>query len=231
MGVVLQVNEALKEFQKAVDSKIWESAFRITANEIAKQAFTKTRKAITEKYNISFKKFSENHYAFKSKQTGEIKKRSGHLYIVPAYRDKNSIEIKVIGDGIPLILFPHKYSVMRHKTGKVVRLTKRTKLNPKDKKVLSVKIVKGKETILKSAFIAKMPSGHTGIFVRESKERLPILEKKSVSVRHMFKTAKWEGVKGFENILQKIWNEKAEAKMFHKLNWKLKSKMEKKWPD
>ena len=222
MGVVLQVNEALKEFQKAVDKKVWESAFRTTANEIAKQAFTKTKQSITKKFNISIASLGKNHFAFKSKQTGEIKKRSGHLYIAPAYRDKNSIEIKVIGDGIPLILFPHKYSVMRHKTGKVVRLTKRTKLNPKDKKVLSVKIVKGKETTLRSAFIAKMPSGHTGIFVRESKKRLPILEKKSVSVRHMFKTAEWNGVKGFENILKKIWDEKAEARMLHNLNRKLR---------
>ena len=221
MGITLKVNEALKEFQRAVDSKVWESAFKTTANEIAKQAFTKTKQSITKKFNISIASLGKNHFAFKSKQTGEIKKTSGHLYIKPAYRNKNEIEIKIIGDGIPLILFPHKYSVMRHKTGKVVKLTKKTKIHEKDRKILSsVKIVKGHDTVLKNAFIAKMPNGHTGVYVRESKKRLPILEKKTVSVRHMFKTAKWDGFKGFENVLQALWNEKSEARMLHNLNMK-----------
>ncbi len=222
MGITLKVNEALKEFQKAVDDKVWESAFKTTANEIAKQAFTKTKQSITKRFNISIASLGKNHFAFKSKQTGEIKKTSGHLYIKPAYRGKNEIEIKIIGDGIPLILFPHKYSIMRHKTGKVVRLTKRTKINKKDKKILSVKVVKGHDTVLRNAFIAKMPTGHSGVYMRESKKRLPILEKKSVSVRHMFKTAKWNGFKGFENILQALWDEKSEARMLHNLNRKLK---------
>ena len=222
MGVTLKVNEALKEFQKAVDKKVWESAFRTTANEIAKQAFTKTKQSITKKFNISIASLGKNHFAFKSKQTGEIKKSSGHLYIKPAYKGRNEIEVKIVGDGIPLILFPHKYSVMRHKTGKIVRLTKKTKLKANDKKILSVKIVKSHDTVLRNAFIAKMPSGHSGIYLREGKKRLPILEKKSVSVRHMFKTAQWEGVKGFENIVQKIWDEKGETRMLHNLNRKLK---------
>ena len=222
MGITLKTNEALKEFQKAVDDKVWESAFKTTANEIAKQAFTKTKQSITKRFNISIASLGKNHFAFKSKQTGEIKKTSGHLYIKPAYKGRNEIEIKIIGDGIPLILFPHKYSVMRHKIGKVVRLTKRTKINTKDKKILSVKVVKGHDTVLRNAFIAKMPTGHSGVYIRESKKRLPILEKKSVSVRHMFKTAKWNGFKGFENILQALWDEKSEARMLHNLNRKLK---------
>jgi len=225
MGIVLKENEALKEFKKAVDKNVWDSAFKTTANEIAKQAFTKTRQSITKKFNIAIASLGKNHYAFKSKQTGEIKKTSGHLYIKPAYRNKGEIEIEVKGDGIPLILFPHTFAVKRYKTGKVVRLTKKTKINQKDRKILkSVKIIKGKETILKNAFVATMKSGHKGIFVREGKARLPILEKKAVSVRHMFKTAEWNGVRGFENILQKIWDEKAEARMLHNLKWKLQGR-------
>ena len=222
MGIVLKENEALKEFRKAVNKSVWDSAFKTTANEMAKQGFTKTRQSITKRFNISIASLGKNHYAFKSKQTGEIKNTSGHLYIKPAYKGRNEITIRIIGEGIPLILFPHTYAVKRYKTGKVVKLTKRTKINTKDRKVLkSVKIVKGKETVLKDAFVATMKSGHEGIFERKSKARLPILEKKSVSVRHMFKTAEWNGNKGFESILQAIWDEKSEARMLHNLKWKL----------
>ncbi len=220
MGATFTIenNEALKEFKKAIDSKIWNKAFKTTANEIAKQGFNKTKSSIIKRFNISIAALGKNHFAFKSRQTGEIKKTTGHLYIKPAYKNDNEIEINIKGDGIPLILFPHSYSIVRHNTGKIVKLTKKSKVNKQDKKLITVKISKTHNTLLKNAFIATMKSGHQGIFQRKDKSRLPIMERASVSVRHMFRNAEYNGVKGFENILQSVWVNKGEQRMLHNLN-------------
>lgn len=45
-----------------------------------------------------------------------------------------------------------------------------------------VEINKGKPTLIKNAFIATMSSGHTGIFARDGKSRLPISELFSSSI-------------------------------------------------
>jgi len=209
MSVKLEL-KGFEDIKPIIDPKMWDKAFKRTVNDIVSQAFTQTRKSITSKWNINIKKVSANHYAFQSKQTKEIKKRSGHMFIHKARMNENEVVIGVSSKGgVPLILFPHKEFKISSK-GKVSRVTKKTKITKKDKKVIGVKILKtGKETILRSSFKATMKSGHTGFFVRRTKSRLPILEKKSVSVTHMFATAEWEGVKGFEKILQKMWDKKS----------------------
>lgn len=44
------------------------------------------------------------------------------------------------------------------------------------KRGVSVEVNRGKRTLIKSAFLATMKSGHRGVFVRTGKERLPIRE-------------------------------------------------------
>jgi hypothetical protein len=207
------------EIKKALDKKVWDRAFKATCNDVARQAFTEARKEIKKNWEINIAKISTNHYAFKSKQTGEIKKTSGHLFIKPAFKNDRFIEIAAASEeGIPLILFPNTFMVKRE-NGRVVNITKKTKITHDDKLIIKAKIKKNKTIILKeNAFYATMKSGHTGIFVRPTKKRLPILEKRVVSARTMFEQV------GFEKILMKKWNEKANERMEFWLNRKLGNK-------
>lgn len=49
----------------------------------------------------------------------------------------------------------------------------------------SVQVVRGKTKVLKGSFVAVMASGHTGIYIRRGSTRLPIEEKKTLSVAGM----------------------------------------------
>lgn len=50
---------------------------------------------------------------------------------------------------------------------------------------VSVSVRRGSRKVLAGAFIARMPSGHTGVFMRRSGKRLPIDEKYTISVPGM----------------------------------------------
>lgn len=64
--------------------------------------------------------------------------------------------------------------------------------------------------VLSHAFIARMRSGHTGVFMRRGKRRLPIKEKRGVSLGHVFRKFRPQGleamrasfVKNFDHELQ-----------------------------
>lgn len=80
-------------------------------------------------------------------------------YIGPAFslkRDAGNGEwtLQVSGEPVPLIAYPHRQT----------------------KKGVSVSVNRGKRTLLAHAFIARMRSGHEGIFWRRGKGRLPIME-------------------------------------------------------
>jgi hypothetical protein len=51
---------------------------------------------------------------------------------------------------------------------------------------VSFAIKKGERKILTHAFLATMPGGHVGVFMRRGKDRLPIDEKFTISVAEMF---------------------------------------------
>jgi hypothetical protein len=58
-----------------------------------------------------------------------------------------------------------------------------TAFNPRRiRKGVSVAIVKGKRTLIRSGFITTMRSGHRGVFVRAGRQRLPIIERKAITV-------------------------------------------------
>ena len=65
-----------------------------------------------------------------------------------------SWSLNVSGQPVPLIAYPHRQT----------------------RKGVSVEVNRGQRTLVKSAFIATMASGHEGIFKRRGKARLPIHE-------------------------------------------------------
>jgi len=62
------------------------------------------------------------------------------------------------------------------------------------KKGISVTIKKGHRTMLRSAFIATMRSGHVGVYKRVGRKRLPIRERSVVSYPVMVR-GEWEEIK------------------------------------
>jgi hypothetical protein len=58
---------------------------------------------------------------------------------------------------------------------------------------VSVAIKRGSRKVLRGAFIARMKSGHTGVFMRRGAKRLPVDEKYTVSVPGMLGARQIEG--------------------------------------
>lgn len=62
--------------------------------------------------------------------------------------------VEVSGEPVPLVAYPHRQT----------------------KQGVSVEVNRGKRTLVNGSFVATMKSGHTGVFRRRGKERLPIDE-------------------------------------------------------
>jgi hypothetical protein len=62
--------------------------------------------------------------------------------------------IDVSGKPVPLSAYPHRQT----------------------RKGVSVEVNRGRRTLIRSAFVASMDSGHKGVWLRRGKERLPIFE-------------------------------------------------------
>ena len=87
----------------------------------------------------------------------------GQMRIVRANRGRLTAEVIATGRRIPLIHF----SARQTAKGVTVRVTAERKL-------------------VRHAFIATMPGGHTGVFARKGRERLPIKEIFSLSLPQAF---------------------------------------------
>jgi hypothetical protein len=74
----------------------------------------------------------------------------------------------VSGKPVPLIAYPHRAK-------KAPRLGKRRQ-GPRDRGGMVVEVNPGKKTLIRGAFVARMSSGHEGIFKRLGHKRLPIKE-------------------------------------------------------
>jgi hypothetical protein len=72
---------------------------------------------------------------------------------------------------------------------------------------VSVAVRKGTRKVLRRAFIARMPSGHIGVFMRDGSKRLPISEKYTVSIPGMF------GAKAVAEALQGLVADRFEKAM------------------
>jgi hypothetical protein len=79
-----------------------------------------------------------------------------------------------------------------------------TAFNPRRiRKGVSVAIVKGKRTLIRSGFITTMRSGHRGVFVRAGRQRLPIIERKAITVPSQWNQRIAEHARDAEGYLQR----------------------------
>lgn len=69
--------------------------------------------------------------------------------------EEGSWALRVRGNPVPLSAYPHRVT----------------------RKGVSVEVNRGKRTLLRSAFVATMSSGHKGVFQRRGMQRLPIYER------------------------------------------------------
>jgi hypothetical protein len=82
-----------------------------------------------------------------------------------------------------------------------------------NKRGVSVAVRKGSRKTLAHAFIARMPSGHVGVFMRRGKARLHIDEKFSVSVPGMF------GAKEVQAALEGLVRARFDKEMDHNIQF------------
>lgn len=69
----------------------------------------------------------------------------------------------------------------------------------------------GQRTLIPGAFMARMPTGHEGVFMRRGKKRLPIRELFAVSVGHVFNRHRADVVAVIQEAFEK--------NLAHELEW------------
>lgn len=87
-------------------------------------------------------------------------------------------EVRLSGKPVPLVAYPHR--AVAGKRAAVTR-TRKGQFKPGSGSSggtggVRVEVNRGRQTLLKGAFISKLTSGHVGIFRRRGKGRLPIDE-------------------------------------------------------
>lgn len=173
---------------------IVEKATVSALNKIGAQGMTATRREVTREYNIKQKDLKGNIKLIRARRG--TKSREGRLFAI----------ISVTGKSIPLYKFAAKPKEPPVQKGIPV----------KRRKPVTVKVKKtGGRKRLSHAFVARMRSGHVGIFTRKSSESLPIHELFSVSIPKMFK------MKGKEAV-DKIAKTKGRQILQHELDFYLK---------
>jgi hypothetical protein len=80
---------------------------------------------------------------------------------------------------------------------------------------VQVEVIKGRRTVLKSAWLATFRSGHIGILTRRGKDRYPISVKSAISIASMF-----EQVEVNDAVVAKI-DADLEATFFHEMEFYL----------
>lgn len=173
--------EGLDEVKKLLDpARTIQAATPRSLNEVARKCRTAAIDSITQKFNI---------------KKGDLSQTStGHsrIKVFPAVRGSNQATIEFSGRPISLAYFGAR-QISRSSAG--VRVTNRngSKMQKRAKGAtgVTVEIVRGKRTVLGSSFVAKVVAGktagfHTGVFNRLTKARLPIAEKRLITVASMF---------------------------------------------
>jgi hypothetical protein len=78
---------------------------------------------------------------------------------------------------------------------------------------VQVQVKRGQVRLLKGAFVATMPSGHTAIMVRSGRARLPIVERKTLSIAGML------GARKVSGSVKNFFKEKLPAVFQHELTY------------
>lgn len=165
----------IEEARGLFSPKKIETAVTRTLNEIGKKARTATINAIAGKYNIKRGDLSET-------STGQSR-----IKLFAASAGNNTAIINITGKPVSLAYFGAKQTV----GNKVITAKKGYKTKRKGKlQGVAVEVLKGKKTLLSNSFIGAVKAGnagfHLGVFVRVGKRRLPIIERKVVTLPTMF---------------------------------------------
>ena len=192
MGIEI---DGLKELERSLDPKLFNSVFTSTSNEVITGAINKAKTQIKKKWNIDIVKASTNEWAFANKNTGKTNKRNGRLKVYKATVKDGSYYLHISGTPLNLSLFEFtwKQEVSSTKSLKKKKaIGKQMKaLGKKGRNRVRVKIHKKHITTLKTAFMATMKSGHTGIFQRKGNK---IIEKRSITPQSMFKQVDFDKI-------------------------------------
>lgn len=170
------VRVELKGYKEALgifDSKPVKRAAVSALKKVAKAAVSSVSSEIRTVYNV---------------KKSDLDPR---LKIRPARADSLAAEIEISGKGMSLSFFGAKQTAQNRtvtRAGKNMKV-KTTKRSAAFQGV-TVEVEKGKKTQLRSAFMTRMKSGHIGVMRRQGKDRLPIYEKKVISLASMLENAK-----------------------------------------
>jgi hypothetical protein len=168
------------------------AAFRETERQMIKAQVAATNKAANTAVSRTIKAVTKT-YNIKQKDL------RAQVSITKANKNYPSVRIMVSHKGIPLMDFKPKPNTVAQYT--------------RPEKGVSVEWKRGKRQIIKHSFIAKMKSGHTGVFLRKGKKRLPIKETFGPSAMQLFKTD--EAEKNLEEIFYERYKIELERAIKH----------------
>ncbi len=173
-----------EELKKTLNPKTFQAAATSTVNKLMAKAKTV---AVNEAVNVWNIKKSD----LTTTSTGK-----GRLQIQRATWSDMTSTLTITGRPLSLSLFGAKQIMggsYRAKMGDAIRKGKVTgkmkKAGPVPQGVV-VQLMKGHTTFLRKAFLGRVKAGdqghHVGVFQRQGLERLPILEKRLITVPSMF---------------------------------------------
>jgi hypothetical protein len=168
----------IEEAIAACDPRKVQRAAARSLTKVIEQARTTAVNEIANKYNIKKSEMSKT-------STGK-----NRLIVKPASMSNLEASLTITGRPISLSYFGAQQItsgsvITRGKDGLVAKSNKRLKARGPLMTGVSVEVFKGKRTTLRRAFMAKVKSGHIGVFVRKGKERYPILYKSSITIASM----------------------------------------------
>jgi hypothetical protein len=208
--------KGIAEAMEAFDPKKVQAATASALNKLMDQVKTAAVKKVTETWNIKRNDLTTT-------GTGNAR-----LQIKRATWGNQTVTLFITGRPVSLSYFGavQIYGTRtRSRKGNEIKpgaVTKRMlKAGPLPQGV-KVQIKRGQQTILKSAFLARVKAGgqgqHIGVFNRYGKARLPILEKKLISIPSMF------GQAPVMSEVQRLINEKWESIFRHELTFYMNKK-------
>lgn len=177
--------QGLEEVKKRLDPKVFQAAATSTVNKLMAKAKTEAVKEAVSIWNIKKGDLTTT-------STGK-----GRLEVQRATYSNMTSTLTITGRPLSLALFGAKQitgGIYKSKDGDAVkrgRVTGRMKKAGPIPQGVSVQLKKGRTTLLRSAFLSRVKAGnkghHVGVFNRQGSGRLPILEKRVITVPSMFK--------------------------------------------
>lgn len=176
--------KGLEDVKKLVDPKVYQAAATSTVNKLMDKAKTAAVKEAVNIWNIKKSDLTAS-------STGKAR-----LQVRRATWGDMTATLTITGRPLSLSLFGAKQVMggsYRAKKGDAISQGRVTatmkKAGPLPQGVL-VQLKKGKTTLLRNAFMARVKAGdqghHVGVFNRQGVKRLPILEKRLISIPSMF---------------------------------------------